>query len=84
MHITWIKDFFKWTNIKKGYEKQILDHNIEKFSLIVKEDIDMFSFIKILTEANKNVVLQFNSVSSVKNIMEDLKWHVGEDKHIRL
>ena len=49
--------------MRKGYEKQILDHNVEKFSLMVRDDIDMFSFTKTLTETDKNVVLQVNSVS---------------------
>ena len=49
MHIIWIKDFFKQTNIKKNYEKQILNYNIEKFSLMVKDNIDIFSSTKILT-----------------------------------
>ncbi len=35
MHITWIKDFFKQTNMKKSYKKHILDYNVEKFSLMV-------------------------------------------------
>ena len=84
MYIMWMKDFLKRTNIKKGYEKQILDHNVEKFSLIVKDDIDMFSSTKTLTKANKNAVLQVDSVSSTKSIIEDLKWHVEKDKRKRL
>ena len=70
--------------MRKGYEKQILDHNVEKFSLMVKDDIDMFSSTEILTKANKNAVLQINSVSGAENITENLKWHIGKDKHIRL
>ena len=70
--------------MRKGYKKQILDHNVEKFSLIVRDDIDMFSSIKILTKAKKNAALQVNSVSGAKSITEDLKQHVGEDKCIRL
>lgn len=42
MHITWIKVFFKQTNIKKGYEKQILDKNVKKLSLMIRDDINMF------------------------------------------
>ena len=84
MQITWIKDFFKWTKMRKSYEKQILDYNIKKFSLMVRDDIDMFSSTKILTEANKNAELQVNSVSGAKSITEDLKWHVRKDKRIRL
>lgn len=70
--------------MSKDYEKQILNHNIEKLSLMVKDEIDMFSTIKMLTAANKNTELQVNSVTSAKNIMEDLKWHIGADKYIRL
>lgn len=33
--------------MKKSYEKQMLDYNIKKFSLIAKNAIDMFSFTKI-------------------------------------
>ncbi len=42
MHITWIKDFFKQTNMKKGYERQILNYNVKKFSLIVRDDFTCF------------------------------------------
>ncbi len=73
MHITWIKDFFKRINMRKSYEKQILDHNVEKFSLMVKDDINMFSSTETLTEADKNAELQVNSVSGAKKITEDLK-----------
>lgn len=57
MYITQIKNFFKQINIKKSYKRQILDHNIEKFSLIVKTDLNMFFFIKTLTQANQNATL---------------------------
>ncbi len=57
MHITWINDFFKQTNMRKGYKKQILDYNVEKFSLIVRDDIDLFSSTKILTQDDKNAAL---------------------------
>ena len=70
--------------MKKSYEKQILDHNVEKFSLKIRDDIDIFSSTKTLTEVDKNTALQVNSVSDAKSIMEDLKGHVGKDVHIRL
>ena len=57
IHITWIKDFFKRTNMRKGYEKQILDHNIEKFSLMVRANLDMFSSAETLTQADRNAAL---------------------------
>ncbi len=57
MHITYIKDFFKQTNMKKGYKKQILDYNIEKFSLMIRDNIDWFSSTKILTQAGENTAL---------------------------
>lgn len=59
--------------MRKNHEKQILNHNIEKFSLMVKDDINMFLFTKILIQANKNGVLQINSISGAKNIGEELK-----------
>ncbi len=73
MHITWIKDFFKHTIMRKSYEKQILDRNVEKFSLIVRDDIDMFSSTETLTEADKNATLQVNSVNGAKTLTKDFK-----------
>ncbi len=84
MHITWIKDFFKWTNTGKGYEKQILDHNVEKFSLMIRANLARFSSAKTLTQADQDAALQVNSVSGAKKIMEDLKWHLGKDERRRL
>lgn len=52
IHITWINDFFKQINIKKGYEKQILDLNIEKFNLMIRANLNMFSSTKILIWVN--------------------------------
>lgn len=57
IYITQIKDFIKWINMRKSYEKQILDHNIRKFNLIIRDNIDMFSSIEVLTEVNKNATL---------------------------
>ena len=68
----------------KGYEKWGLDHNIEKFSLMVRDDIDMFSFTKTLTQDNKNAALQINFVSGAKSITEDMKWHVKKYECIKL
>ena len=70
--------------MKNSYEKQTLDHNVEKFSLMVRDDIDMFSSIETLTEADKNAALQINSINGVKSITEDLKCYVRKDKCIRL
>ena len=84
MYITWIKDFFKQTNIKKSYMRQILDYNVEKFSLMVRDDINIFSFTKILTQADKNAILQVNSISDVKKIREELKWYIKRSKQLKL
>ena len=43
--------------MRKNYKRQIFDYNIEKFSLMIKDDINLFSFTKILTQANKNAAL---------------------------
>ena len=59
--------------MKNDYEKQILDHNVEKFSLMVKDDIDIFSSTETLIKADKNTILQVNSVSGAKSIIKDLK-----------
>lgn len=47
IHIIWIKDFFKQSNMKKNYKKQISNHNVEMFSLMVRDDIDLFLSTKI-------------------------------------
>lgn len=43
---------------------------------MVKDDIDMFSSTKKLTQVNKNAMLQINSVSDAKKIGKELKWHI--------
>lgn len=58
--------------MRKGYEKQILDYNVEKFNMIVTADLDMFSSMEILTQADQDVSLHINSISGVKKIIEDL------------
>lgn len=57
MHIIRIKSFFKQTNMKKSYKRQILDCNIEMFSLMVRNDINLFLFTEILAQVDKNAVL---------------------------
>lgn len=68
MHIIQIKNFFKQTNIKKGYKKQILDQNIKKFNLIVRDDLNIFSSTRILTQINQNTVLPINSIKNKKKL----------------
>lgn len=63
-----IKDIFWQTNIRKDYEKRILDCNVNKFSLIIKDDMNIFVSIKIIILANKNVILQINSISGIKKL----------------
>lgn len=48
IYMTWIKDFLKQTKMKNNYKKQILDHNVKKFSFIIKANLSMFSSTKIL------------------------------------
>lgn len=38
--------------MRMSYEKQILDYNVEKFDLIVRIDLNIFSSAKILIQAN--------------------------------
>lgn len=38
--------------MKKDYKKQTIDHTVKEFNLIVKNNLDIFSFVKILTQAN--------------------------------
>ncbi len=70
--------------MRKGYKKQILDYNVEKFSLMVRDDIDLFSSTEILTQADKNTALQVNSVSSAKKIREELKWYIEKNERLKL
>lgn len=72
--------FLYQMNIRNDYKKQIVDHNVEKFRMIVRDDIDMFLTTKILMQANKNTVLQVNSVSDTKKIRDKLKWHIKKNK----
>lgn len=84
MHITWIKNVFKQTNMRKSYKRQILNHNVEKFSLIVSDNIDLFLSTKIPIQANKNSVLQINSMSGTKKIREDLRWYIERNEQVKL
>lgn len=84
MYIIQIKNFFKRINISKSYKKQILNHNVEKFSLMIKANLNMFASAKILIWANQNAELQINSVSSRKKNIKDLKQHFGKDERQRL
>ncbi len=70
--------------MRKGYEKQIPDYNVEKFSLMVRDDIDLFSSTEILTQANENAALQVNSVNGAKKIREKLKWYIEKSERLRL
>ncbi len=73
MYIILIKDLFKQINMRKSYKKQILDYNIKKFSLMIKNNINKFSSHEILIQANKNIIMQVNFVDSAKKIREKLK-----------
>lgn len=57
----------------KNYKKQTLNYNIEKFNLIIKAELNMFFFIKILTQINQNSEFQVNLVNNAKKIIEDLR-----------
>lgn len=70
--------------MKKSYKKQILDYNIKKFSLIVRYNINIICSTKTLTEIDKNIILQVNSISDIKKIIKYLKWHVKKDNNIKL
>lgn len=84
MYIIWIKDFFKQTSMKKGQKKHILDYNTEKFSIIIKDDINMFLSTQILMQTEKNVVLQVNFVNDIKKIRVELKWHIEGNEQVIL
>ncbi len=51
---------------------------------MVRDDIDLFSSLKILTQADENAALQVNSVSGVKKIREELKWYIEKSERLRL
>lgn len=70
--------------MRKSYEKQILNHNVEKFDLIVKANLDKFFSAKILTQAKQNAELKFNPIKKAKKIMENLKQHFEKDEHWKL
>lgn len=84
MHINQIKDFIKRTNMNKGYEKQILDHNIEMFNLIIKANLKMFFLIKIFPNTNQNIQLQINLVRDAKKIIKNSKYHFEKNNSQKL
>lgn len=43
--------------MRNDYNKQILDNNIEKFNLMIKNNINILFSAKALTNANKNTIL---------------------------
>lgn len=43
--------------MRKDYKRKILDYNIEKFCLMVRDDIDLFLSTKTLIQVDKNDVL---------------------------
>ncbi len=51
---------------------------------MVRDDRDLFSSTKILTQVNKNAVLQVNFVSDAKKIREELKWYIEKSEWLRL
>lgn len=53
IYIIWIKNFIKWINMKKNYKKQILKHNVDKFSLMIRANLNIFFSTKILIQANQ-------------------------------
>lgn len=70
--------------MKKGYKRQILNHNFEKFSIIIRDDINMFSSTEILIQANQNTKLQVNSVSSTKKIRKKSQWNIERNEQVKL
>lgn len=70
--------------MKKSYEKLISDSNIEMFSRMQRDNIDIFSLNKVLIENNKYATLQINFVNSATKITKDIKWHVRKNTHIKL
>lgn len=69
--------------MKKSYKKQILNHNIKIFNQIIKANLDnlnIFTFAKILIKTNQNAEFQVNLINDTKKIMKDLKQHFGKDE----
>lgn len=81
MYIICIKDFIKQINIEKAYKKQFLDFNIEKLSLIIRINLNLFFFVQILIHTNQNTVLQINLVNIVKKIMKNLEQHSKKNEN---
>lgn len=69
--------------MRKSYKKLILNNNIKKFSLIIKDNINMFLSIKIPTQANKNTVLQINFLNNAKKIKKVLKQHIEKNELVK-
>lgn len=54
-----------------GYEKQILDHNTQKFSWMIRVDLNIFSSAETLIELNRIAKFQVKLVSDIKKILKD-------------
>ena len=70
--------------MRKSYKKQILDYNVEKSSLMVKDNIDIFSSTKILIQASKNTILQINFINCAKKIRKELNWYIEKNERLKL
>lgn len=45
---------------------------------MIKDNLDIFSFAKILNQVNQNAAFYITSISGTKKIIEDLKWYLGK------
>lgn len=70
--------------IRKKDMRQILNHYFEKFSLMIRDDIEILSSTKIPIQPNKNVILEVNFVSGAKNIKDEINKYIESNEQERL
>lgn len=69
--------------MRKYHGKQNLIHDVVKFSLMIRNDINMFLTIKLSTQVDNNIVLQVNSINDAKKIGKELMWYIGRNEQER-
>lgn len=62
----------------------MLDYNIKRFNLMIKNNRKMFFSSKILIKMNKNAILQLELINNTKKIIKNLNQLIKKTKYIKL
>lgn len=69
-YITWLKQFFKQTNKRKGWKEQILNHNIRELNMLATEDNLAQEHGRQATQADWDSQVIVNHMSRVKTLTD--------------